>query len=204
MHDVQHIVLLRQGGHQTRKEIPVRGMPMLYDSDVSGKTRKVFQTCRQKQKTMTKEQKQLLMKDLCGRLPYGVNVLHVKEDIIGVLSTINIYLGNNAEGKQELICTTSFFGEDNVPIEEFKPYLYPLSSMTEKQKKEYRELLRPSVYKSLDEDDDAGFPTLISANPSVVEVDYFNKHHLDYRGLIEQGLAIDATGVIEYSKQEEP
>lgn len=153
---------------------------------------------------MTKEQKQLLMKDLCGRLPYGVNVLHVKEDIIGVLSTINIYLGNNAEGKQELICTTSFFGEGNVPIEEFKPYLYPLSSMTEKQKKEYRELLRPSVYKSLDEDDDAGFPTLISANPSVVEVDYFNKHHLDYRGLIEQGLAIDATGVIEYSKQEEP
>ena len=150
---------------------------------------------------MTEEQKQLLIKDLCGRLPSGVNILHVKDGIIGVLSAINIYV----EGReQKLKCSTPFFGEDNVPIEEFKPYLYPLSSMTEEQRSEYKNLLRPSVYKSLEEEEDVGFPTLISANPSAVEVDYFNKHHLDFRGLIEQGLAIDATGVIMYSEEEQP
>lgn len=47
---------------------------------------------------MTEEQKQLLLKDLCGRLPYGVNILHVNDGIIGVLSTVNFYLGSNAEG----------------------------------------------------------------------------------------------------------
>lgn len=152
---------------------------------------------------MTEEQKQLLIKDLCGRLPYGVNIQHVKDGVIGVLSTVNFYLGNNADGKQELKCVTYFFGEDNVPIEEFKPYLYPLSSMTEKQRAEYKYLLRPSVYKSLEENDDIVFPTLISTDPSVVEIDYFNAHHFDYRGLIPQGLAIDATGIITYNKEEQ-
>lgn len=87
---------------------------------------------------MTEEQKQLLIKDLCGRLPYGVNILHVKDGIIGVLSTINIY----ADGReQKLKCSTSFFGEDNVPIEEFKPYLYPLSSLTSSEAEEVERIM---------------------------------------------------------------
>ena len=134
---------------------------------------------------MTEEQKQLLIKDLCGRLPYGVNILHVKDGIIGVLSTINIYV----EGReQKLKCVTSFYGDYKVPIEEFKPYLYPLSSMTEEQMKEYKRLFA------------------FSGNPEGLAelIDWLNAHHFDYRFLIEQGLAIDATGIIEYSKQEEP
>ena len=99
---------------------------------------------------MTEEQKQLLIKDLCGRLSYGVNILHVKDGIIGVLSTINIYV----EGReQKLKCSIPFFGEDNVPIEEFKPYLYPLSSMTEEQMKKYKRLFafsgNPKVWQNL-------------------------------------------------------
>lgn len=135
---------------------------------------------------MTEEQKQLLMKDLCGRLPYGVNVLHVKEDVIGVLSTINIYV----EGReQKLKCSTSFFGENSVPIEEFKPYLYPLSSMTEEQEKEYYSYL-PKL------------PTdLITPDRAVKLFDWLNKYHFDYRGLIGQGLANDATGIIMYNKE---
>lgn len=203
MHDVQHIVLLRQGGHQTREGIPVRGMSMLYDSDVSGKTRKVFQTCRQKQKTMTEEQRQLLIKDLCGRLPYGVNVLYVKEDIIGVLGSINSCLGNNDEGKQELKCTTSFYGENNVPIEEFKPYLYPLSSMTEEQYCEYVEYTTKDLKNLMVLLEKKENGTLDSFQVDYNEIDWLNAHHFDYRGLIEQGLAIDATGIIEYRKQEE-
>ena len=134
---------------------------------------------------MTEEQRQLLIKDLCGRLPYGVNILHVKDSIIGVLSTINIYV----EGReQKLKCSTPFFGEDNVPIEEFKPYLYPLSSMTEDQMKEYKRLFA------------------FSGNPEGLAelIDWLNAHHFDYRFFIEKGLALDATGIIEYSKQEEP
>lgn len=134
---------------------------------------------------MTEEQKQLLMKDFCGRLPYGVNILHVKDGIIGVLSTINIYV----EGReQKLKCSTPFFGEDNMPIEEFKPYLYPLSSMTEEQMKEYKRLFA------------------FSGNPEGLAelIDWLNAHHFDYRFLIEQGLAIDATGVIMYSEEEQP
>lgn len=143
---------------------------------------------------MTEEQRQLLIKDLCGRLPYGVNILHVKDGIIGVLSNINIYV----EGReQKLKCSIPFFGEDNVPIEEFKPYLYPLSSMTEEQR-------------SVLEDWDMNEPMLdisgerqiyIATNPRII--DYFNKHHFDYRGLIEKGLALDATGVVMYSKERE-
>ena len=134
---------------------------------------------------MTEEQKQLLIKDLCGRLPYGVKILHVKDGIMGVLSNINIYV----EGREEkLKCSIPFFGEDNVPIEEFKPYLYPLSSMTEEQMKEYKRLFA------------------FSGNPEGLAelIDWLNAHHFDYRFLIEQGLAIDATGVIMYSKEREP
>ena len=144
---------------------------------------------------MTEEQRQLLIKDLCGRLPYGVNILHVKEGIIGVLSNINIYV----EGREEkLKCSIPFFGKDNVPIEEFKPYLYPLSSMTEEQR-------------SMLEDLDINEPMLdisgerqiyIPTNPRII--DWLNAHHFDYRGLIEQGLAIDATGIVMYSKEREP
>lgn len=141
---------------------------------------------------MTEEQKQLLIKDLCGRLPYGVNILHVKDGIIGVLSTINIYV----EGReQKLMCSTPLFGEDNVPIEEFKPYLYPLSSMTKEQRTRYGNLNYVIELTA----------RFNSAHDHVNELyDWLNKHHFDYRGLIEQGLAIDATGVVMYSKEREP
>lgn len=134
---------------------------------------------------MTEEQRQLLIKDLCGRLPYGVNILHVKDGIIGVLSNIDIYV----EGReQKLKCVTSFYGDYKVPIEEFKPYLYPLSSMTEEQMKEYKRLFA------------------FSGNPEGLAelIDWLNAHHFDYRFLIEKGLALDATGVIMYSKEREP
>ena len=155
---------------------------------------------------MNKEQKQLLMKDLCGRLPYGVNVLYVKEEIIGVLSAINIYLGNNAEGKQELMCTTIFYGENNVPIEEFKPYLYPLSSMTNEQMEKIEEILighNPyMVFDFLTYGDIVFHQANVSVKAFAELMQFFDKEMLDYRGLIEQGLAIDATELGIYDKEE--
>lgn len=144
---------------------------------------------------MTEEQRQFLIKDLCGRLPYGVNILHVKDGIIGVLSTINIYV----EGReQKLKCSIPFFGEDNVPIEEFKPYLYPLSSMTKEQRSMLEDLDMNEPMLDISGERQIYIPT----NPRII--DWLNAHHFDYRGLIEQGLAIDATGVVMYSKEREP
>lgn len=141
---------------------------------------------------MTEEQKQLLIKDLCGRLPYGVNILHVKDGIIGVLSNIDIFV----EGReQKLKFVTSFYGDYKVPIEEFKPYLYPLSSMTKEQRTKYGNLNYVVELTA----------RFNSAHDHVNELyDWLNKHHFDYRGLIEQGLAIDATGVAMYSEEEQP
>ena len=77
-------------------------------------------------------------------------------------------------------------GQYSLPIESVKPYLFPLSSMTEEQKKEYAHVL------------------VMSSNISYAQLadtfveDWFNKNHFDYRGLIEKGLAIDATNLNIY------
>lgn len=158
---------------------------------------------------MTEEQKQLLIKDLCGRLPYGVNILHVKDGIIGVLSTINIYV----EGREEkLKCSIPFFGEDNVPIEEFKPYLYPLSSLTSSEAEDIERIMGCNILWRISEGliewtvggsvESEIFELRIDQIEQLTE--FLNAHHFDYRGLIEKGLAIDATGVVMYSKEREP
>lgn len=158
---------------------------------------------------MTEEQKQLLIKDLCGRLPYGVNILHVKDGIIGVLSTINIYVDGR---EQKLKCSTSFFGEDNVPIEEFKPYLYPLSSLTSSEAEEIERIMGCNIPWRISEGliewtvggsvESETFELRIDQIERLTE--FLNAHHFDYRGLIEKGLAINATGVVMYSKEREP
>ena len=140
---------------------------------------------------MKQEEKELLLKDLCGRLPYEVkcNISRKNENCVKS-RTIDSILDCHWLSE----CKSDFY--------EIKPYLFPLSSMTEEQRNELKSLLRPSVLKSLDEDykdnEDIEFPTLISANPSVVEIDFYHKNHFDYRGLTEKGLAIDATGLNIY------
>lgn len=155
---------------------------------------------------MTEEQKQILIKDLCGRLPYGVKVLLVKEGVVGVLGNIYMYLERGDNGVTEIKCATRFYGESNIPIEEFKPYLLPLSSMTKEQKDEFYEMIRPVILEGFKEDetlcydrDEENRPiTTKLVAPDVVETDWLNAHHFDYRGLIEQGLAIDATDMDIY------
>jgi hypothetical protein len=123
---------------------------------------------------MTQEEKELLLKDLCARLPYGVKGLvtfngnpfmtqHQVED-----RTIDGKLYDRFAEFQD-----SWY--DNVTI---KPYLFPLSSMTEEQNLEYLRTCQGG---------NASVPTLAS-------FEWLNKNHFDYRGLIPMGLAIDATG----------
>ena len=118
---------------------------------------------------MTQEDKELLFKDLCARIPYGVKVQSTFYNCDG---TIWKY--------ENEILTAGLLG---YPITRYKPYLFPMSSMTEEQKKEYN-LLRNMVDKEL-------YDTWES-------IDYLNDHYFDYRGLIYKGLAIDATGLNIY------
>lgn len=111
---------------------------------------------------MTQENKELLLKDLCSRLPYGVKgiiTFNGDKDIFTIKGILHILFLSDTE------CCH---------IEDFKPYLFPLSSMTEKQEYQYREVIASSL--------------------NHYEVyDWLNRNHFDYRGLIEKGLAIDAT-----------
>lgn len=129
---------------------------------------------------MTQEQKDLLLKDLCGRLPYGVKV---KFQINEVSATEEKFI-YNVDGEYSYITDEkSYLTFDiikaffNNHLDEIKPYLFPLSSMTEEQKSQYSYFLT----------------RIIDGYDASLLVDWFNKNHFDYRGLIPMGLAIDAT-----------
>ena len=134
---------------------------------------------------MTREDKMLLIKDLSSRLPYAVHVQHTS-GFSGILHDISIrHIYDENDNIYDAICYTDFFGDgDSITIEHFKPYLFPLSSMTEEQKKEYQYITERWMHDSSYSISDS--------------IDWLNKNHLDYRGLIEKGLAIDATGLNIY------
>ena len=122
---------------------------------------------------MTQEEKQLLLKDICARLPYGVKVIERSVIIQTIYSLENAgktWYVNPLHEEYGNISPLS------TPIEEVKPYLRPMSSMTEEEWKEYRAI---NYYQGV-------FPRNEDA------LDYVLEHHFDYRGLIEKGLAIEA------------
>ena len=130
----------------------------------------------------TQEDKMLLIKDLSSRLPYAVHVQHIS-GVSGILHNISIrHKYDESDNICDVICYTDFLG-GSIGIEQFKPYLFPLSSMTEEQEKEYNNL---NCYEL------GCFPHSEEA------LDYLIKNHFDYRHLIEKGLAIDATGLNIY------
>ena len=129
---------------------------------------------------MTQEERMLLIKDLSARLPYAVTVEHTS-GFRGTLHDLVIHhIYDDNDNVYDAICYTDFFGdEDDIYIEYFKPYLFPLSSLTDEQK-----------------DDMIKSSCGIGSDKNVF--DWYNKNHFDYRGLIEKGLANDATGLNIY------
>ena len=122
---------------------------------------------------MTQEERQLLLKDLCARLPYGV----MYETPYGprVLNDIFIYSNGPVYTDHGVGNYNEVFG---VELENIKPYLRPMSSMTEDERKYYNQL------------------SLLVADgecDAYEEIDWLNAHHLDFRGLIEKGLALEAS-----------
>ena len=131
---------------------------------------------------MTNEDKELLLRDLCGRIPYSVkiSVLDWDEREMEYMDKVDVLYSVNGD---EYIQTVN--SDYNFNPEDIKPYLFPMSSMTEEQKKEFDQLLELELKAISDEID--------HTEATAFEVDFYNKHHLDWRGLIPKGLAEDAT-----------
>ena len=141
---------------------------------------------------MKQEDKELLLKDLCARLPYGVKVYNTtfKEPTI---KTLYGKISSDEFLMEETYTGVGVDGDDFGPfnkrhytghIDFIKPYLRPMSSMTEE---EYKELKKISDYYGL-----APFEYIYDWGPNYEIMDWLNKHHFDYRGLIEKGLALEA------------
>ena len=136
---------------------------------------------------MNKEDKELLLRDLCARLPYNVHVEY-KEEIYGVLGI--------SHGR--LILCKPFMSQtlEYCPlIKEVKPYLFPLSSMTEEQKNEYNRWKHEVPVCHYEYGDVVEEIELLDSPESF---DYLIENHFDYRGLISMGLAIDCTNLNIY------
>ena len=127
---------------------------------------------------MTQKDKELHLKDLSARLPYWVKFKAEDEECIRVIHYI----------KDEEVYIREY---RNLPywIDTIKPYLRPMSSMTKEEKKELQEIAVALSYNK----DDIMIGTQINSFRQLDGVlDLFNSHHLDWRGLIEKGLALEA------------
>ena len=122
---------------------------------------------------MTQEEKQLLLKDLCARLPYNVKVHINGNSNIRTIKGIDLIVTD--EGELEYAITS--LGSSPIELKYIKPYLRPMSSMTEEEENEYKD-------------------TCVKINglnsETSLTFDWLNEHHFDHRDLIEKGLALEA------------
>lgn len=121
---------------------------------------------------MTKEDKELLFKDISGRIPYGLRVQSINIDrclVLGITKRISFFNNSLHIDVITNIC--------NYELASVKPYLRPMTSMTEEEKEEYNKVM---------------FQSERYENDYAADIDWLNAHHFDYRGLIEKGLALEA------------
>ena len=130
---------------------------------------------------MKQEGKALLLVDLCARIPYGVKV-HIKGEYKTPRTIFNIHIEDKTVGYFKGL----HYNEELV--ENIKTYLRSMSSMKNEEKEYFRQ-------------NSARIKVLVDAEKSVVKeyygltvhlIDWLNSHHLDYRGLIQRGLALEA------------
>lgn len=147
---------------------------------------------------MIQEEKDLLLKDFCARLPYGVKV-HAKYTDLG--ETIEL------DGTVVTIDNTGVVGIEvmydigstwtYLQIDDVKPYLFPLSSMTKEQEDEWYEAFIDPLSKRLDrhtrQED-----LQLQADAQSFGIEYLLKNHFDIYGLIPMRLGIDATNLNIY------
>ena len=130
---------------------------------------------------MTQENKELLLKDLCARLPYGVIVGYSTKDNPNVLDKMGKVIYVDIRFGMIQMQSESGISYGLPPSEFIKPYLRPMSSMTEEEQKKYKLLANHCMCTSI------GF---IHLEVNLL-INWLNANHFDYRGLIEKGLAIE-------------
>lgn len=134
---------------------------------------------------MEQEDKQLLLVDLCARLPYGVKaqVIGWDEEKGEIEVPLRVY-SINTDGY--VYFEINDYDVDYLTVDACPLYLRPMSSMTEEEIIEYKHFVA------------------FSGNPigSADFIDWLNAHHFDYRGLIEKGLALEAPKGM-YGKEDE-
>lgn len=129
---------------------------------------------------MEENLKQLLLKDICARLPYGVKVAYLawSREKGNYIVPMRIY-SLNTDGYMRLIGQVDE-GGGQVEITKYLPYLRPMDSMTEEEREEYiKECNKVLLMR-------------YRASSHYQVTDWLNEHHFDFRSLIEKGLALEA------------
>lgn len=141
---------------------------------------------------MDNTEKQILLKDICARLPYGVNGLITIHRTMSENSTINCVIDGKLYDRFANLQDSWY---DNIPS--IKPYLRPMKDMTEEEKKEFIHCSEYEVEESVNGrhyeyylKDYVGTPEKPNCNYHAI--DWLLEHHFDYRGLIELGFALEA------------
>lgn len=162
---------------------------------------------------MTREEKDLVLQDLCARLPYGVKgkceidasydtsfdtifQLHKFDAILEGIKEDLLFVTPLIEDKNE----QEFANEevaDGIDVLDFKPYLRPLSSMTEEEKRELQSFF-PGSFGNQWLDVEAGYIDIYECESTIRLylydanrlIDWLNKKMFDYRGLIPIGCAL--------------
>ena len=138
---------------------------------------------------MTEQDKQLLLQDLCARLPYFV---YIQIEDKTEPEPLNSFMDDDGFWFQ--LYDENGIGE-GYNVEQIKPYLRPMSSMTEEEKKSFQDACKKDMEIALDEYDrefSSEFDTYAPLLSGYHKIDWLNSHHFDYRNLIEKGLALPA------------
>lgn len=150
---------------------------------------------------MTQKDKELLLKDLSARLPYGVKILHKSWNYEwdDELSTIERVVGIDEDFIYTKVIDThngEEYKDNKWPIDTFdnKLFLRPMSSMVEEECDMVEEILGDKcIFDFIGNGDIILKQGQFSQNKLAELYDYYNSIHVDYRGLIEKGLAIEVT-----------
>lgn len=142
---------------------------------------------------MNQEEKQILLKDLSARLPYGVKCKILETNETKILASINYDRENTLFDFWEDARKIQY--EYQLYLSEFKPYLYPLSSISN--------VIIDEIYSNTGVYDiDVDSPIHIEVGTTFEDLtkifDILHKYHIDYQNLIQKGLALDATGMNVY------
>lgn len=121
---------------------------------------------------MIQEDKELLLKDLCARLPYGVIIRKKISHNYQIEELNDIGYGQR----------TDEIYVNGYPIKYSKAYLRPISSMTEEEDKDWQ-FYKNRIAESCDE--------LLKERITELH-DWFCKKHFDFHNLIEKNLALEA------------